>query len=147
MARIVVLGYGNPLRDDDGVGWRVAQAVAERWAERLVVRTGQQLVPEWAIDLQDADLAYFVDASVEVQLPKLEHIPCDGRTTLSDSHDLGPAQLLAMTRRVYGRAPDAFILHLPAANFEYGDVLSPLAADGVRRAVCLLNAAIGALNP
>ena len=28
MNQILVIGYGNPLRGDDGVGWRVAEAAA-----------------------------------------------------------------------------------------------------------------------
>jgi len=24
MARVLILGYGNPLRSDDGLGWQVA---------------------------------------------------------------------------------------------------------------------------
>lgn len=142
MARIVVLGYGNPLRGDDGAGWRVAEAIAERWAGLLVVRTGQQLVPEWAADLQTADIAYFVDASLGVDEPKLDPLRPDGEVAAIDGHDMGPAQLLRLARGVYGSTPRASVLHVPAANFEFSDTLSPVAAAGVRQATCLLNAAL-----
>src|SRR5579859_558099 len=65
VARIVVAGYGNPLRGDDGVGWRVAEAVAEKWGERVCALTGQQPTPEWAPVLAAADIACFVDATHE----------------------------------------------------------------------------------
>ena len=81
--RVVVLGFGNPLRGDDGVGWLVAEAAAQRWPGRLVVRTGQQLVPEWAADLTDADVVYFVDASLEVDEAELEALSTD-----ADRHQL-----------------------------------------------------------
>src|SRR4051794_25887596 len=114
MTRILVIGYGNPLRGDDGVGWRVAEVIAERRAEQVAVRTGQQLVPEWAIDLHDADTAYFVDASIGVDTPELEPVAPDAVARPIDSHELEPAQLLLLTRLVYGRAPRAFVIHVPA---------------------------------
>jgi len=143
MARILVLGYGNPLRSDDGVGWRVAEAIAVRWPGSLIVRTGQNVVPEWAVDLHDADAAYFVDASVDVEEPQLEPLPIDLDSPLMDGHDLTPAQLLRLTRTVYGLAPRAFVVHVPAVNFDFGETLTPVAACGVRGAVCLLNTALG----
>ena len=142
MPRVVVLGFGNPLRGDDGVGWLVAEAAAQRWPGRLVVRTGQQLVPEWASELTDADVVYFVDASLEVDEANLEALSTNGQSLPIDSHDLAPAQLLLLTRAVFGRAPRAFVLHVPAVNFEFSDTLSPAAANGARRAVRLLNAAV-----
>jgi len=138
MARIVVLGYGNPLRGDDGVGWRVAEAVAELWADGLVVRTGQQLVPEWAADLHEAEIACFVDASLAVDEPTLAPLYADAAAGM-DGHDMEPAQLLRLTREVYGRAPSAFVLHVPATSFDFGDTLTPTATAGVDRAICLLN--------
>jgi hydrogenase maturation protease len=140
-ARVVVLGFGNPLRGDDSVGWRVAEALAQRWPE-LVVRTGQQLVPEWATDLAHADVVYFVDASLEIDEAVLETLVTDEVSAPIDGHDMAPAQLLLLTRAVFGRAPRASVLHVPAVNFEFGEVLSPLADSGVRRAVALLDAAV-----
>jgi hydrogenase maturation protease len=145
MLRVVVLGFGNPLRGDDGVGWRVAEAAAQRWPGRLVVRTGQQLVPEWAADLIDADVAYFVDASLEVEEAELEVVPIDAVSAPIHGHALTPGQLLLLTRAAFGRVPRAFVLHVPAANFDFGDTLSPTAARGVQRAVGLLHAAVSSV--
>ena len=61
----MVAGDGNPLRGDDGAGWRVACAVRERYAGRpdVEVLAGQQPVPEWAPVLAGAGVAYLVDAA------------------------------------------------------------------------------------
>ena len=64
ITRVVVAGYGNPLRGDDGVGWWVADAIARRWRDHITVLAGQQPLPEWSLALARADVAYFVDASV-----------------------------------------------------------------------------------
>jgi hydrogenase maturation protease len=141
-ARVVVLGFGNPLRGDDGVGWVVAETAAQRWPGRLLVRTGQQLVPEWAADLSGADVVYFVDASVDVDQAVMEVLSVDEVSTPMDSHDLSPARLMLLARAAFGQAPRGVVLHVPAVNFEFGDTLSPTAASGVRHAERLLNAAV-----
>ena len=64
--RIVVAGYGNPLRGDDGAGWRVACAVRERYAGRpdvevlarhegvpVLLRQGSFLVASFHPELTD----------------------------------------------------------------------------------------------
>jgi hydrogenase maturation protease len=69
MPHVVVVGYGNPLRGDDGVGWRVAEAIAQRWADHVTIRVGQQLLPEWAADLADAQVVFIIDASMTNRSP------------------------------------------------------------------------------
>jgi Ni,Fe-hydrogenase maturation factor len=57
-----VIGYGNTLRTDDGVGPYVATAVAS-WGLPGVVSVGvHQLTPELSELLASAELAVFVDA-------------------------------------------------------------------------------------
>ena len=63
-ARVLVIGYGNALRADDGVGWHAAGLLADD--PRLVgatVMALHQLAPELALDLSAATLAVLVDAS------------------------------------------------------------------------------------
>ena len=31
MARLLIIGYGNPLRGDDGLGWRAAEDLAREF--------------------------------------------------------------------------------------------------------------------
>jgi hydrogenase maturation protease len=133
------LGYGNPLRGDDGAGWRVAEAIAERWAHKVLVRTAQQPLAEWAADLSEADVAYFVDASVSTLEPRLQRLAIAPEVIRVASHDLDPAQILHLTHVVYGRTPRGFAVHVPAVDFEFSESLSTVASGGVRAAVCLLN--------
>jgi hydrogenase maturation protease len=77
VTRVVVAGYGNPLRGDDGAGWHVASRLedcrgdpegppgfaAASGGPAVLVLRGQQPVPEWAAALAEADVAYLVDAA------------------------------------------------------------------------------------
>src|SRR5205823_6351255 len=66
----VVIGYGNDLRGDDGVGQRVALSVA-CWRQPGVMALAlHQLTPELTTWLVRATFAIFVDASrVEDESP------------------------------------------------------------------------------
>ena len=61
----LVLGYGNTLRRDDGVGVRAAELMAAdpRFAG-VEVLTAYQLTPELSLDIATASLVIFVDADV-----------------------------------------------------------------------------------
>ena len=61
----LLLACGNSLREDDGVGLRIAEAAEQLFpASRLRIVAAQQFTPEMAADLAATDLAIFVDASV-----------------------------------------------------------------------------------
>ena len=62
--RKLIIGYGNPLRGDDGVGWEVASRLAVIIpSEAAHILTVHQLTPELAESVSEADLVIFIDAS------------------------------------------------------------------------------------
>lgn len=140
MARVVVAGYGNPLRGDDGVGWRVAEAVAEKWGEQVCVLMGQQPAPEWAPELAAADVAFLVDATHEAVpgmcVRRLEPV---ARGQLLDGHTFGPEHLLGLAAALYGHVPESYLLLLPTENFDFGEGLSPTTARAAERALRFLD--------
>jgi len=63
MIPVLIIGYGNPLRCDDGIGWRAAQAIMQAWPEKQVrVEAAHQLLPEMADWLAEASHVIFIDA-------------------------------------------------------------------------------------
>lgn len=147
MRRIVVAGYGNPLRRDDGAGWRVAAEVARRWGERVTVLIGQQPLPEWAETLSQAELAFIVDAALqEGDTPRLRRLRSTRTEPALGAHGFGPEHLLGLTQAVYGRAPDAYLLLLPAERLDFGEDLSPRTARAARLALGLLDRHLAALT-
>jgi len=135
-----VAGYGNTLRRDDGAGCRVAEVIAIRWEGRAAIRRGPQLVPEWAADIAESDVAFLVDASaVKRGRLRLRRLTATSRELLLDGHAIGPEQLLQLVETVYGSAPLTYLLEVPATDFELGSRLSPMATNGVKRAIRLLD--------
>ena len=60
----LLLACGNSLRQDDGVGLRIAEAAEQLFpASRLRIVAAQQFTPEMAAELAATELVIFVDAS------------------------------------------------------------------------------------
>ena len=132
---LLVIGYGNTLRRDDGVGPRVADAVAALALPGVRALACPLLTPELADPVSRARVAIFVDAAVdaprEVQLRKLA--PAGSSQVMA--HAASPATLLALARDVFGHAPQAWWLTIPVEDLGMGEELSPLAQRGFEIAV------------
>jgi hydrogenase maturation protease len=65
MRPLLIIGYGNPLRGDDGLGVEVACCLKEIIRDESVeVLSQHQLMPELADPVSRASLVVFVDARV-----------------------------------------------------------------------------------
>jgi hydrogenase maturation protease len=125
MARILIIGYGNPLRSDDGLGWRAAEELAESDASPDVeVVTCHQLTPELADDLHLFDAAIFIDAARSGYPGDLTCGPVISKPENIHSHQLSPAGVLALAQQIYGAAPKAFAASLCGECFDHGTTLS-----------------------
>ncbi|MBD3165450.1 hydrogenase maturation protease [bacterium] len=134
MARALIIGYGNTLRGDDGVGRIVAETLQQRLADRehVQVLSVHQLTPELAADLAEAGRVLFIDASSEGEpgdirlLPLPAPDPSDatpGRP-LGMGHSLSPLDLLSLSLSLYGQEPRADLLTVSAREFGHEEILS-----------------------
>jgi hydrogenase maturation protease len=126
----LVIAFGNPLREDDGVGWAVAEALQARG--RVSVLTVHQLGPELAEAVSEARTVVFVDAHCDgppgaVRTESLS--PAPARQDLT--HVLDPGTLLLYSQLLYGSAPKAAMVSIAGTRFGLGQTLSP----AVRRAL------------
>jgi len=140
---LLVIGYGNTLRSDDGVGAKVAAAVAGQALPGVVALVRHQLTPELAEPISEARAVVFVDAatdaSTEVQERRLE--PADGAQLMAHAAD--PRSLLALAQQLFGRCPPAWWLTIPVENLQFGEELSPLARRGYQTALEKIRALAG----
>jgi hydrogenase maturation protease len=140
----LVIGIGNPLRGDDGVGaWLAEQAAVLTAADPggpVAVRSVPQLTPELAEELARLEDVLFIDAwlAPATAEPRLTAIAAaDGAV---ESHRLEPGQLLAVSQALYGRMPRAHLLQVPAHAFEHGMEISPALHAQLPAARALLQA-------
>jgi len=135
-ARLLVLGYGNTLFGDDGLGQLIAQHVADWAVPGVLALARHELTPELAADVAAADEVIFVDAALHtdgVVFVPLAPAPAE-REGLE--HALTPAALLALAQTAFGHGPArAWQLLVPARDFTLGNALSDVARDGLSRAL------------
>ncbi len=132
-AGVLVLGVGNSLRADDGVG----EAVVERLGGVLPpgiadLRAVYQLTPELAADLAEVALVVVVDAAAGVPPGEVVVREPDAASLGEPfSHSVDPARLAAMARALYGASPRMLLVGIGPASLEPGEGLSPVVAAAV----------------
>lgn len=134
-ARLLVIGYGNTLRSDDGLGPRLAEAVRDARWPGVEALPCAQLTPELAEPISRSEAVVFVDAAAGGP-PAVRLRPAiPGPSSRILAHASSPETLLALARDAYGRAPRAWYLTAPAANLGFGEKLSNSARWAFGRAL------------
>jgi hydrogenase maturation protease len=129
----LMIGYGNSLRGDDGVGQVVARALSQWHLPNVKTLALHQLAPELADDLAQVGVVYFIDACMDTTLeqPRVTEIQSND-STVNVSHFSSPQHLLALTKQLYSCEPRVYLVEMPAESFELSEGLSAKAQKGVR---------------
>lgn len=131
--RVLIIGYGNDLRGDDGVGQEVARALFSAGTGLALpvparVIWSVQLLPEMALDLSKSSFAVFVDAAYDAEPPGSVNVYDLGGAAVGDQRaarpalaaaqaaasscwlDLSPAGLCSLAHDLYGASPPAALV-------------------------------------
>ncbi len=137
----LVVGYGNSLRGDDGLGWHAAGRLAldPRMAGAEVLAR-HQLTPELAEEVSRAALVVLVDACQdggppgEVTVRRVRPGPGSSARP-AWSHHLDPATLVELAGALYGSVPPVFVVSAGVGSCEAGERLSPALQRALPRVV------------
>jgi hydrogenase maturation protease len=134
-AQLLVIGYGNELRRDDGVSVKVANALAE-WNVPDIEAIGcHQLTPELAERIASAAYVVFVDAALGPgDVVRCREVEPDENSQVM-THATDPSSLMALAKQAFGRCPPASWLTIPVQDVGFGEELSPLAHQGLKIAL------------
>jgi hydrogenase maturation protease len=135
---VLIIGIGNVLRGDDGVGPIIAQRLEQLLPKEVVrVMTCHQLLPELAEDLSRVELAVFVDAACDLVPGEVRAVPIESvlESQRASTHDFSPPALLRLAKQLYGRSPRAIVVAVGAESFGYEQALSNAARLAVDVAV------------
>ncbi|MCF7827826.1 MAG: hydrogenase maturation protease [Candidatus Marinimicrobia bacterium] len=127
MSRILVIGYGNTLREDDGIGPRPAELLEERLCDSDDVRilTVHQLLPEHAAEIAESEYVIFIDASETGEPGDISGVDVSlSPSTLPMTHAPSPGLLLSMARDHFGARPRATLFTLTGSSFGFREGLS-----------------------
>lgn len=139
MSTWLIIGIGNPLRRDDGAGWRLAERLAaslQAAGQAVHLRQVQQLLPELAEEIAELEVDAIIFADVAAGATAAQIIPLTPAADPAQggSHHLGPAMLLFLLDRLYGRRLPAWLATVPGVDFGHGEGLSA-AAEAEMQAV------------
>jgi len=125
MKSILLIGYGNPTRMDDGIGWYVADKIEEKLGDLIEVIKADQLAVEMVEDIYDRDLVIFVDAHVSESDDwiRSEEVKSDPKPGLI-AHIMKPSNLLAICESLYHKHPKAYLYSVKGVDFDFGENFS-----------------------
>ena len=137
--RMLIYGYGNPGRQDDGLGKALIE-LAEEWVqkedlENISFDVGYQLLVEDVTLIENKDLIIFVDASMDERIVDfdLAAVEADDKETFT-MHQVSPGFILALYETLYGPAPPSYLLQIRGYEWEMEESLSPGAEENLQKA-------------
>lgn len=138
--RTVILAWGNDFRRDDGAGRHAARALRERDLPGVEVIDFNQLCPEHAECLVDADRVIFLDAYPAEPGQGALLLPLDDPAAIKlprscFGHAVQPAEIMTLARTVYDSHPEAWLAAIPGFDFDLGENLTEATASGIQNIV------------
>ena len=119
---ILIYGYGNPGRQDDGLGVALVEEL-EAWAQAegisgVVFDSNYQLNAEDALAVAESRKIVFVDAAKAGEAP-FEFRPLFPQNEIAFStHAMSPESVLALAAELYGKKPPAWLLAIRGYAWE-----------------------------
>ena len=127
---VLVIGCGNPLREDDGLGYIAAAALEADCPPGVRVIYCHQLLPELAVDISRARLVILIDARADAPPGQIDQVQVTPQPPVSGvGHHIDMANILYWGQALYRVAPRCWAFSVGAASFGYREELSaPVAA-------------------
>ena len=138
LKNILVIGIGNPLRCDDGVGSYVADCIEAKGLKRVKVWITQQLQVEDLEAMLEFYRIILVDASMDG--PPVDFRPVESvkRQPLSSSHHLSAETFVNLAQSIYHKELSMQLCSIKGHSFEVGDQITPAVQTCAQQAVELI---------
>jgi hydrogenase maturation protease len=134
--RILVIGYGNPGRGDDGLGPALAERLEELCIPALTIESDYQLTIDHAALAAEHDIVVFADAVADADAPYYFQPVVAASSGQFTSHSVTPGEVLFLARTCFEASPEAYLLGIRAYRLEYCEEgLSPAALEGLEAAL------------
>jgi hydrogenase maturation protease len=148
--KLLLIGYGNPDREDDGVAWHILCAITlkldlpvpesyeDEFPESAPIDLAfyLQLTPEMAEDISAYEYVCFLDAHTGNIPEPVRLINVESEFQHSPfTHHLTPQSLLSLCETIYKKKPDAALLSVLGHRFLFTRQLSDETAALVPGAV------------
>jgi hydrogenase maturation protease len=137
-SKICIVGIGNTLRSDDGIGALVCSSLEKMDLPFVTTLLVQQLQVELIEDFLSYDYVILADASLTGKEVEFYALPPGQTEAVSSSHQASAKMLDALSQKLYNKRLPLLICAVRGENFEIGDTLSAFAIANTYKAVHLL---------
>lgn len=137
--QILIYGYGNPGRQDDGLGVELVRRL-EEWAIKMELvdiefENNYQLNIEDAEAISNKDLVIFADASRE-EIEDFCLSRVDGNTKVSfTSHAASPGYVVELCKELFQKEPHVMLLHIKGYEWDIKEGISDRALNNLEKAL------------
>jgi len=133
--QVLLIGYGNPARRDDGLGPALAEAVSAMQLEGVTVDADYQLHVENAAEAAPYEVVVFADAHTSCTEPFVfERLEPKAEVSFT-SHSVSPQAVLGMAHELFSSRVRGYLLGIRGHAFEgFGEELSPRARTNLAAA-------------
>ncbi len=138
--RVLIYGYGNPGRQDDGIGNQMANMV-QSWIEThhltcMETDSNYQLNIEDAEKISQWDIVVFVDATKEARINEYTFNtvePSDAQVEFT-MHAVSPAYVVHLAEKLFGKKPETHVLAIKGYEYELKEGLTDCAKLNLEQA-------------
>ncbi|MCB0806761.1 MAG: hydrogenase maturation protease [Bacteroidales bacterium] len=144
--KILIYGYGNPGRQDDGLGNALVEDLENRarqeGLDHLFFDSNYQLNIEDAANIAEMDLVIFADASTE-EINDIDFTPVDESTHVAfTSHAASPGYIVNLCREIYEKTPAVYLLHIKGYEWAFKEGLTAKAYKNLELASSFIQSKI-----
>ena len=154
MKKTLLIGYGNPDRQDDGLAWHILFQLAGRIDRPVDFDTGisfidtqqspdflfsLQITPEMIDIIKDYERVCFVDAHTGNIPEEVRLVPLRSEFQKSPfTHHMTPETCLSLHENIYHRLPEAILVSVRGYEFQFSQALSTRTETLVNSAIELI---------
>jgi hydrogenase maturation protease len=128
MSKTLVIGYGDPLRSDAGLGWKACEQLSRAVnQDEVEIVCYRKLQPELAERVAKASSVVFIDACTDGPAGEIAVVKmtATGRVPSPQTTVIDPYTLLTCAKQWYGHCPPAVMVRVTGECFGVGTQLTP----------------------
>jgi hydrogenase maturation protease len=136
---MLIYGYGNPGRQDDGLGVMLAEKL-EKWSaenglDHIHVDTNYQLNIEDAAEIANYGVVIFADASKEdIGHFSFTRLEPSGKSEFT-MHAVSPGFILHLCNKVFNCDPETYLIHIRGQEWEFMENMTDSASKNLNMAM------------
>ncbi len=143
MKKILIYGYGNIGRQDDGLGVLLASDMEELMLKygiySIDVESNYQLNIEDALTISHYDIVFFADTTMDdSKAVDMQPVVASAQTEFT-MHAMKPEFVLHLCESLYNVSPETYLITMHGFEFEFGMPVTEQAAKNLKIAINMLS--------